>query len=67
MVDLANAIRLTVLHAYYNLFLGRCTRKEWRDELMRYRFDRTVASSFHVFLAKRHPNNPWLYYGPNFK
>ena len=63
--NLCDAIRYLAEHTYYNVFVGRATREEYRDAINAQ--PRYFTGSFMRFLRDRGPNNPWLYYGHQFK
>lgn len=67
---LCEAIRAEVLHAFYNTYRGRCTRREYVDDFVRHYLDDTLELDYEKFMARREGpdrwgstrHNPWVRY-----
>lgn len=63
MYGLTQAIYFQTLYVFTNIFLTRYSKQEMLAEL---RASDGILREFRRFLNKRHPNNPWLYYGDRY-
>jgi len=63
MNELSQAIYLQVIYVFTNVFLARFSKSEIVREL---NVSDGIVREFHRVMNKRHPNNPWLYYGTRY-
>ena len=63
MNELGHAIYLQTLYVFTNIFLCHISKNEIAIDLKNNGY---IIREFNRVMNKRHPNNPWLYYGTKY-